>query len=269
MSYAYRYLRLAGAAPARPEFAPYIVNPTAGQYAYQDYKKGMPFSAWDVDANPPRRLAVGFLENNVALGMVDGCWWPIANGVGQTNLTVREWFFIFDMPYTGATPDTVLQKDIFNRTLPIMWWGLVNRRNGNEFPGPTGLDQFLILSRRPPSSSDVWTFNPTILVGVDDDLIPYSFALSQNYPNPFNPSTTIHYTLPAASNVTLNIYNILGQKVRTLVNEQQIVGEHVVRWDGTNDAKRSVATGVYFYRIEIKASDRSEYTMVKKMLLLK
>jgi hypothetical protein len=94
--------------------------------------------------------------------------------------------------------------------------------------------------------------------------LPGSFLLHQNYPNPFNPDTRIDYELPAASNVKLTIFNLLGQKVRTLVDEYQLAGARQVTWDGTSDAGKSVATGLYLYRLQV--DDRSES---KKMLLLK
>ncbi|MDE3058664.1 MAG: hypothetical protein KGJ59_11980, partial [Bacteroidota bacterium] len=74
-SFGYRYLRAASSPPAQPSFAQYIVNPTGG-YAFQDYKKSMPLAAYDIEANPPRRLMVGFLENNKVNGLVDGHYWP-------------------------------------------------------------------------------------------------------------------------------------------------------------------------------------------------
>ncbi|OGG50092.1 MAG: hypothetical protein A3F84_02590 [Candidatus Handelsmanbacteria bacterium RIFCSPLOWO2_12_FULL_64_10] len=86
----------------------------------------------------------------------------------------------------------------------------------------------------------------------------------KNYPNPFNPSTTISYTLPEASTVRLTIYNILGQQVRTLINNRQAAGIHAVQWDGHDDAGRSVASGLYFYRLTA-----GEFTQTQKMLLLK
>jgi hypothetical protein len=96
-----------------------------------------------------------------------------------------------------------------------------------------------------------------------DDL-PRSFALSQNYPNPFNPSTTIEYSLPVRSKVTLSVFNILGQQVTTLVDEEQPAGTHAVPWDGTSDSGNGVASGVYLYRI--KAGGFSD---TRKMILLK
>ncbi|MDP3024373.1 MAG: T9SS type A sorting domain-containing protein [candidate division Zixibacteria bacterium] len=94
--------------------------------------------------------------------------------------------------------------------------------------------------------------------------VPKTFALLPNYPNPFNPETFIEYTLPADCQVTLAVYNILGQKVRTLINEYQLAGLKSVRWDGKDDSGNQVSAGVYFY--SIKADN---FTQTKKMILLK
>jgi len=94
--------------------------------------------------------------------------------------------------------------------------------------------------------------------------LPGSFALRQNYPNPFNPHTEIVYSLPVRSQVTLSIYNVLGQRVRNLVDREQPAGTYMVQWDGTSDAGEVVATGIYFYRL--KAGDSVQ---AKKMMLLK
>jgi hypothetical protein len=96
------------------------------------------------------------------------------------------------------------------------------------------------------------------------DIIPESFHLAQNYPNPFNPSTNIEFDLPSRAHVTLEIFNVLGQKVRTLIDEDRAAGPYRVIWDGTDDANHSVSTGVYLYRL--KTGDLAE---VKKMVLLK
>lgn len=97
--------------------------------------------------------------------------------------------------------------------------------------------------------------------------LPAEYALNQNYPNPFNPSTVIQYALPVFhknANVKLDIYNMLGQKVRTLVNKQQASGRYSVEWDGKNDAGKSVTSGLYVYRI-----NAGTFVEVKKMLFIK
>ena len=93
---------------------------------------------------------------------------------------------------------------------------------------------------------------------------PERFSLSQNYPNPFNPETEISYALPSACPVKLFVYNLLGQRVRTLVDEYQAAGHKSVLWDGTDEDGNQVASGVYFYRMQ--AGDNAD---VKKMILMK
>ena len=105
-----------------------------------------------------------------------------------------------------------------------------------------------------------------VLVSVLDRLVPGIFenALFQNFPNPFNPSTTIRFTVAAESPVELLIFNVQGQKVRTLIEDSRTAGSYRVVWDGRNDRGKLVATGVYFYRLKI-----GPYLSVKKMLLIK
>jgi hypothetical protein len=94
---------------------------------------------------------------------------------------------------------------------------------------------------------------------------PEVYALNDNYPNPFNPETTIKYQLPEAGLVTLEVYNMLGQVVKTLVSENQTAGRKTVQWDATNDNGQSLSSGMYFYHVE--AGEGFQDT--KKMLLLK
>ncbi len=96
-------------------------------------------------------------------------------------------------------------------------------------------------------------------IGDNNGNVITQFSLKQNYPNPFNPSTTIYYDLAKASTVKLEVYNVLGQKVSTLVNSRQLKGAYQVVFDGAN-----LTSGVYFYKIEA-----GEFSSVKKMLLVK
>jgi hypothetical protein len=98
----------------------------------------------------------------------------------------------------------------------------------------------------------------------DSDIIPETFALYANYPNPFNPTTTISYDLPKRSQVTLDIYDILGKQIKTLVNQSQDVGNKIAVWDGTDNLGRQVSAGVYLYQIQA-----GEFSQTRKMLLLK
>ena len=101
--------------------------------------------------------------------------------------------------------------------------------------------------------------NPTAETG-----LPTGFELEQNYPNPFNPNTQISFTLSSPSTVRLDIFNITGQRVRTLVDDRLEAGRHVVEWDGRSSDGRQVASGIYLYRM--KAGD---FVDAKKMTLLK
>jgi hypothetical protein len=92
--------------------------------------------------------------------------------------------------------------------------------------------------------------------------LPTVYSLSQNYPNPFNPTTTINFALPEASHVSLDIYNVLGQKVRTLVNEPLAANNYEVEWDGRNETGSEVASGIYFYKLQT-----DNFVNTKKMIL--
>ncbi|MFQ5604824.1 MAG: FlgD immunoglobulin-like domain containing protein, partial [bacterium] len=94
--------------------------------------------------------------------------------------------------------------------------------------------------------------------------VPDKFALLQNYPNPFNPETTIRYRLGSAQQVQLKIYNIMGQLVRTLMDGQQVAGEHKIVWNGADERGIALPSGLYIYQIQAGEFERSN-----KMILLK
>jgi hypothetical protein len=94
---------------------------------------------------------------------------------------------------------------------------------------------------------------------VSGELIPAEYALEQNYPNPFNPSTTIKFAVPKESEINLSIFNVLGELVLTLVNEQLKAGYYEYKFNAA-----SLASGIYIYRI-----NAGEFLSTKKMVLLK
>jgi len=106
------------------------------------------------------------------------------------------------------------------------------------------------------------------LVGIDDqkngNQIPRRFTLNQNYPNPFNPSTTIDYSIPEGEKVQvqLNIYDLRGRKVRSLIEEEKGPGQYTVNWDGRSDKGIEIGSGVYLYRIEA-----GSFVSTKKMII--
>jgi len=103
-------------------------------------------------------------------------------------------------------------------------------------------------------------------VGVDPNFerIPLAYKLEQNFPNPFNPETRIYFEIPEAQQVKIVIYNVLGQKVRTLLNEGFTPGQHVVNWDGCDDSGVVVPTGIYIYRIKA-----GSFIAARKMMMMK
>jgi len=107
---------------------------------------------------------------------------------------------------------------------------------------------------------------PTSVEDRDEAPIPTIFSLAQNYPNPFNATTAISYQLSGVSphHTTLKVYNIAGQKVRTLVDEEQAPGYYSVSWDGRDGLGTEVSSGIYFYRLQA-----GSYAEIRKMVLLK
>ena len=98
----------------------------------------------------------------------------------------------------------------------------------------------------------------------DDLTLPETFVLYQNYPNPFNPETNISYDLPKDGLVSVNVYDMKGTLVKTLVNDVQSSGYRTLKWNGTNDKGQKVSAGLYLYRIEAEG-----FTDTKKMALIK
>ena len=148
--------------------------------------------------------------------------------------------------------------------------------DGQAVSGDGALVEFTFNTTQTPLASDF-----QILDGVMVDLaggidaitnieigalkpMPTEYALGQNVPNPFNPSTTIDYRLPEAGDVQLVIYNLLGQEVRTLVQESMDAGFHSVIWDGKDEFGKQVASGIYIYRMSV-----GDFSQVQRMMLLK
>jgi len=113
------------------------------------------------------------------------------------------------------------------------------------------------------SGISIYTVSPT---GIEDGIVlhPDEIQLLSNFPNPFNPSTTITYMIPGAGHVSLNIYNVMGQRVRALVDGYRDVGIYKVIWDGKNDKGYMVPTGVYFYQLRMGNISRT-----RKMVLIR
>ena len=165
-----------------------------------------------------------------------------------------------------------------------MVYGQWSRQTSDSDSGPTDVNGQVALTsdeaKNPTDwfkfcvtdvTKDGWVYDPDTNVETCDsikvegsakvtaDIIPTFFSLSQNYPNPFNPETDISFAIPTDCKVTLEVYNLLGQKVETLVEGKQSAGVYTIRWNAVD-----VPSGVYFYRITA-----GEYTAANKMILMK
>lgn len=107
-------------------------------------------------------------------------------------------------------------------------------------------------------------YDPTDVEDGDETTLPDNYRLAQNYPNPFNPSTVLEYSLPLRSQVRLEIFDILGRRVRLLVDNWQPAGEYSISWNGRSESGERVTSGVYFYRMTA-----GNYSSRRKMILLK
>ena len=107
----------------------------------------------------------------------------------------------------------------------------------------------------------------TFIIGTlstEEELIPNKFALHQNFPNPFNPYTSIRYDLPKNEEVQIEIFDMLGKKIRLLIYQKQIAGFHQVQWDGKDNLGRPVSSGMYVYMLKA-----GQFKKSKKMVILK
>ena len=270
-SFAYRYGRAFAGAPAKPEFAPYIVN-AAGGYAYQDFKKSVPLSAWDVeDPANPRRLVVGFLENNGANGLLDGRYWP-GDFNEYDNVAAsgpREWLFIFDADYS-ETPNPDFQVEMIGNPLPIMYWLTVNRRGPAPFsPSATGEDEFAIFPNKINTPNDVFSFVADA-PSYNSETAKQDIEKINVFPNPYygvNSQEINKYERFVTFNhlpekATIRIFNLAGQLVRTI--EKNTTTQYQ-RWDLQTDSGLPVASGLYVVYIDMP--DLGEVKILKAAII--
>ena len=128
---------------------------------------------------------------------------------------------------------------------------------------PPGTELLNVVCNYPDVDNPV-TVNTAVASAEDGSLLPSEYALFQNYPNPFNPSTQISFDIPKAEFITLRVYNLLGQDVKTMVNQSMAPGRYTVEWNGNDMLNNDVASGVYFYELRGES-----FISRKKMLLIR
>jgi hypothetical protein len=151
--------------------------------------------------------------------------------------------------------------------LAEMNWYSQSPPSGSWFSGSITYTPALAGPATPDSCNTFWGYgfqeDPNAKVGVNQTR-PLVFELQQNFPNPFNPTTTIEYALPKPVKVELRVFNILGQVVKTLVDEEKEAGYYQVVWDGKDQSGQSVSSGVYLYQIKA-----GEFIETKEMQFIK
>lgn len=220
------------------------------------------------------------------------------NGVSYSPWSTAEWF-VTDAgsyapmgPLTGSPANNIA----INTTAPVLSWFLpaaatqqkyeVQYSTSAQFTNAVTVDgltaQHHAVNGLEPGVKYYWrvraqhqngtwsgyspaaAFVPNGTTAVGDNAIPTEFALDQNYPNPFNPSTVINFSVPVQNTVSIKIYDMMGQEIRTLVSEMKSPGKYTVVWNGDNDFGMRVSSGTYIYRMV-----SGDFVQVKKLVLIK
>jgi flagellar hook assembly protein FlgD len=194
---------------------------------------------------------------------------PITNKIDTVNH-----LFSYTFPDSTFIDDDGNNTLTFSATLsdgnPLPGWLSFNSatHSFSGIPTEAGTYNIKITAIDAAKASAICTFKISAIAptGIEGKMNqhPNEFRLYQNYPDPFNPTTVIRYQLPALSNVKLTIYNVLGQKIKTLVDSFQSEGEYSVVWNATDDSNNPVSSGIYFYSLKANF-----WTIQKKMILLR
>jgi hypothetical protein len=161
-------------------------------------------------------------------------------------------------------PQTMLSIDEYNIYRDGEYLNSTNELYYMDGNVPLGTHEYYVTAKYDEYESGPSNIIVVEMTETDISLVPLVTELKGNYPNPFNPTTIISYSLKENAKVLLNIYNLKGQKVKTLVHEVLPAGEHSVVWDGKNTNNKAVATGIYFYDLKV-----GNYEKARKMLLIK
>jgi hypothetical protein len=177
------------------------------------------------------------------------------DGGGWNEMSGEDFQFKLTQPEQGWTRYQAIMTVPNNEITAVS----IRPRSWHVFTGTAYFDDFAIYEILEAPVSVPGGRDSGIGEGIAND-----FRLLQNYPNPFNPTTQIEYYLPTESNVRLEVYNMLGQRVKTLVNDSQQAGTYTVTWNATDVNNVSVASGVYIYKLQAGSS-----TLMRKMVLIR
>ena len=249
---------------------------------------------WEINPSAENQssLAIFILDDNTPDPHGFDGWWPLDN----INLFAPDGFGTITygtVPQTPPAPENVTLEEIGGEGLLDLSWDMPSMNDFDHFNIYFAIDDddfelidetigieyiyeyenipattykfYLTTVNQQEMESDPSEIVEFLTVEADGNIIPISTKLIGNYPNPFNPETTISFSVTQTSSfVNLEIFNIKGQKVKQLVNENLPAGRHIAVWNGVDDNEKQVASGVYFYRMK-----SGDYQKSRKMLLLK
>jgi len=219
-----------------------------------------PYDPWKFDADDMAIVADVHTDSNTDMCLEEGVGYPleifvIVNENGNIRMTRGAIFsyYEFPQPIADRLTDEIWRKMLVSDKPPRM---------------PEWVSNFMDIGQTQPpwwegSPDNLFHKEFSSVQNAEPQLLPKSIKLFQNYPNPFNPETAIRFELPAHSFVKIELYNTLGQKIRTLLAEQKPAGVHIIKWDGKDDNGSSVSSGVYFYSLET-----GDFRQVRRMVLL-
>ncbi|HPG38882.1 MAG TPA: SBBP repeat-containing protein [bacterium] len=215
-------------------------------------------------------------------GLVDGNYSDIENlGFNGTHPSVSpdESFFLFNSSqYGGQGKNDILvvfKQEDGSWSSPINLGDKINTGYGETCASLSPDGKYIFFSRynEPGEKSNIYWVSSAVIdslkknftrIEINETRLPDGIHLQQNYPNPFNPTTAISYQLADNSIVKLQIYDVLGQEIKTLVDSYQGTGEHAIVWNGTDDADNPVSSGIYFYSLETE-----KFKIHKKLVLVR
>ena len=251
----------------------FLVNPTDETMNYTAYLWAlMPNDNWygpiaptptNVRLRPGSELSVN-LAQNVPGGAPDGWYWYTAELYMDGDFATSDgfWFWKGDPEGIDSEPgDNQITARDHENTISVTgdseWIAFYKEYGVQAKEGDIWTDEGLYHADGVEISAQQ--------LGADDALaLPDVYALHQNYPNPFNPSTNINYDIPELSDVSLEIYNVMGQKVRTLVQGSHQPGRYNVSWNATDEFGEKLSSGMYIYRIQA-----GDFVSIKKLVLMK
>lgn len=245
---------------------------------------------YDVTSSVTSYLSAGVSAGRLLLGVPwYGYDWPVTGSRRKSAATGSG----VGYPYQTLEPEAEANGKTFDVTTQVPWFGYQSSSQWHQawYDDSTSLAlKYLFANSKNLAGIGIWALSyqgdgPELWSGIRNAFpdtavsavpvhgpkLPLEYTLSQNFPNPFNPATTIAFTLAGRSRITVEVMDVLGKKIRTLIDGQRMeAGDHRIVWNGRDNKGNTVASGVYFYRLIASPVDGSEaYRSTKQMVFLK